>query len=178
MNPARTTFEAFGLFVDASIDVVCIAGLAASGALVGWALIVFPAALSDAAAPLLNGTIAALAIAGAAFLFRYRELTYRTPPREAEMTRFAGCPRWIRVVCYGFMLVGVAVFAGSAAMEFFNLLAAATGNAVRIGAFGWVAFGFILAQSISLRTLAHRVANRRRAQDSRYVTAFARQSRR
>jgi len=76
------------------------------------------------------------------------------------------------------MLVGVAVFAGSAAMEFFNLLAAATGNAVRIGAFGWVAFGFILAQSISLRTLAHRVANRRRAQDSRYVTAFARQSRR
>jgi hypothetical protein len=178
MNPSGTAVEAFGLFVDASVYVVCIAGLAASAALTGWAISVFPAALTDAAAALLDGTIAALAIVGAAFLFRYRELTYRTPPRQAEMTRFAGCPRWIRVVCYGFMIVGVAVFTGSAAMEFFNFLTAATGNAIRIGAFGWVAFGFILAQSVSLRTLAHRVANRRRDQDSRHVAAFGRHSRR
>jgi hypothetical protein len=156
--------EQMGRVINFGIYVVCLIGLAASADVAVSALTASPAPLKGLAGSLPHYVLVALPIVGGAFVLRYKQLTHGASPRQGEIMRFSECPRWMRAICYAFMLLGVGLFASSAGFELLGFIPKDTGAAVRVGGFGLVANSFIVAQLYSVRRLAHHMRNRSRGQ--------------
>jgi hypothetical protein len=152
-----------GRYVDLVIYVVSAVGLGASGALALWALATLPTPLSGFAAVVANWTLVALVPVGAAFVLRYLQLTFDAPPREFELMRFSGCPRWMRLACHALMLIGVGLFVLNASLQMLDYLPKTEASAWPSntpGAFGLVAYSFIIAQLYSVNALTGRARRR------------------
>jgi hypothetical protein len=148
-----------GKALDFGIYVAALVGLATSGLLALWGLATLPVPLSGFAASLANWTLLALGPLGAAFVLRYLQLTYDSPPREIEVMRFSGCPGWMRFACHALMLIGVGLFVLNASLEMLGYLPrteAAAWPSNTPGAFGLVAYSFIVAQLYSVNALTSR----------------------
>ena len=152
-----------GRYVDLVIYAVSVVGLTASGALAIWGLASLPTPLGGFAAIVTNWTLVTLVPVGAAFVLRYLQLTYEAPPREFELMRFSGCPRWMRIVCHALMLIGVGLFVLNASFEMLDFLPKTEASAWPSntpGAFGLVAYSFIIAQLYSVNALSGRAQRR------------------
>jgi len=152
-----------GKFVDLVIYAVSLAGLAVSGALAIWGLANLPTPLGGFAAIVTNWTLVALVPVGAAFVLRYLQVTYDAPPREFELMRFSGCPRWMRHACHALMLMGVGLFVLNASLQVLDYLPKTQASAWPSntpGAFGLVAYSFIITQLYSVNALAGRAQQR------------------
>jgi len=152
-----------GRYVDLVIYVVSVVGLAVSGVLAIWGLASVPTPLGGFAAIVTNWTLVALVPVGAAFVLRYLQLTYDAPPREFELMRFSGCPRWMRLVCHALMLIGVSLFVLNASLQMLDYLPRTEASAWPSntpGAFGLVAYSFIIAQLYSVNALTGRAQRR------------------
>jgi len=96
-------------------------------------------------------------------VLRYLQLTYDAPPREFELMRFSGCPRWMRLVCHALMLFGVSLFVLNASLQMLDYLPRTEASAWPSntpGAFGLVAYSFIIAQLYSVNALTGRAQRR------------------
>jgi hypothetical protein len=152
-----------GRYVDLVIYVVSLAGLFVSGALAIWELANLPTPLGGFAVIVTNWTLVALVPLGAAFVLRYLQVTYDAPPREFELMRFSGCPRWMRYACHALMLIGVGLFVLNASLQMLDYLPKTEASAWPSntpGAFGLVAYSFIIAQLYSVNALAGRAQRR------------------
>jgi hypothetical protein len=152
-----------GRYVDLVIYVVSLVGLAVSGALAIWGLASLPTPLGGFATVVANWTLATLVPVGAAFVLRYLQLTYDAPPREFELMRFSGCPLWMRAACHTLMLIGVGLFVLNASLEMLDYLPKTEASAWPSntpGAFGLVAYSFIIAQLYSVNALSSRAQRR------------------
>jgi len=152
-----------GKAVDFLIYAAALVGLATSALLALLALATLPVPLTGAAASLANGTLVALGPIGIAFVLRYLQLTYDAPPRELEIMRFSGCPAWMRFLCHALMLIGVGLFVLNASLQMLGYLPrteAAAWPSNTPGAFGLVAYSFVLAQLYSVNALTSRALQR------------------
>jgi len=152
-----------GKVIDLGIYMASLVGLASSALLAVWGLASLPVPLSGFAASLATWTLSALGPLGALFVLRYAQLTYGAPPRELEVMRFSGCPVWMRVACHALMLFGVGLFVLNASLEMLGYLPkteAAAWPSNTPGAFGLVAYSFLIAQLYSVNALASRAQQR------------------
>lgn len=162
-----------GRIINFGIYVACLVGLAACAYVAVAAVAVAPAALGGLAASIARNLLVAIPIVGAAFVLRYKQLTQGASPRRSDIFQFSECPAWMRVACYALMLLGVTVFAWSAALELLGFISPATGAALRVGGFGLVANSFIGAQLYSVQRLVRQLRSRSGGKAARQLAWFS-----
>ena len=149
-------FERAARIATEGTCIACLSGIQISLAVLIFALQVWPQPLSGAPAYLASGIFWALPFVALAFLLCYLHNTQVAPPRQSELTHFGGCPRLLRGVCYGLMLLGVGIFTGSVAFELVRPTGPGGEFAMRVATFGLFSFSFMFAQLYSVRELARR----------------------
>lgn len=153
-------FERAARIATEGTCIACLSGIQISLAVLVFVLQVWPQPVSGAPAHLASGIFWALPFVALVFLFCYLYNTRVIPPRQSELTRFGGCPRFLRAACYGLMLLGVGIFTGSIAIELVRPTGTAAEFATRVASFGLFSFSFMFAQLYSVQELARRSRTR------------------
>jgi hypothetical protein len=151
--------------VDLYIYVACLIGLVASVWLIVLGLAVMPGPLNGYGVALAKGTLLSVFGVGVPFVLRWQQLTVDTTLRKVGKAQYRGCPRWMRLTCYGLMAAGAVLFFLPLVLESTAVTPPSDGSAIPstlAGGFGLMAYSSIFAQLYSLKALSGSMSKRSR----------------